>query len=94
MCPNLIEPDNGFITFAADTTSPYDYLTMATYGCDTGYGLSGGEERVRTCVLSSFGGGEWSGNAPSCEGVQTLTMLSQPSNYLLILSVQPSLAIC
>ncbi|XP_064384964.1 uncharacterized protein LOC135333878 isoform X2 [Halichondria panicea] len=78
MCPDLSEPDNGFVTFAVDTSSPYDYLTMATYGCNTDYGLSSGEN-VRTCVLSSIGGGEWSGNAPSCEAI-TCQLLTPVTN--------------
>ena len=86
MCPDLSEPDNGFVTFAVDTSSPYDYLTMATYGCNTDYGLSSGEN-VRTCVLSSIGGGEWSGNAPSCEGVQKLMIIATYSNYNYVNSI-------
>ncbi len=66
-CEQLNAPTNGFITFAIDTIAPYDYLTTATYGCNTAYGLSGGNT-VRTCVGSSTGPGEWNGVAPDCEG--------------------------
>ena len=63
----MTAPTNGIITYAADTTSPFDYQTTASYSCDTGFGLSGGDS-VRTCVSSSAGPGEWSGTAPTCEG--------------------------
>ncbi len=59
---------NGLVTYATDTTSPFDYQTTATYSCDTGYGMSGGDT-VRTCVSSTAGPGEWSGTVPTCEGV-------------------------
>ena len=57
---------NGLITYATDLTDPFDYQTTATYSCSSSYGLSGGD-RVRTCVGSSAGPGEWSGTAPVCE---------------------------
>ena len=66
MCPNLLPLADGIITFTGDMASPFDYQTTATYSCDPGYGLSGGD-RVRTCVASSLGGGEWSGSAPICQ---------------------------
>ena len=46
--------------------APFDYLTTATYSCNTGFGLSGGDT-IRTCVGSSSGPGEWDGTAPTCE---------------------------
>ena len=69
-CRSLTVPTNGVITYTADTTSPFDYQTTASYSCDAGFGLSGGN-RVRTCVSSSSGPGEWSGIAPTCEGWHT-----------------------
>lgn len=48
-------------------TPPYDFLTTATYSCNTRYGLSRGN-RVRTCISSSAGPGEWNGAAPFCGG--------------------------
>ncbi len=42
-------------------------MTNATYGCDDGFGLSGGD-RVRTCGSSSSGPGEWNGVNLTCEG--------------------------
>lgn len=68
VCSSLALPSNGFITYAIDTTSPFDYQTTATYGCNPGFGLSN-EDRVRTCVSSATGPGEWNGTAPACEGI-------------------------
>ena len=72
-CSGLSTPSNGIITYTTDTTAPFDYLTTATYVCNTGYGLSGGN-RVRNCVGSVAGPGEWSGTAPTCEGVYMCTL--------------------
>ncbi len=68
MCFSLPVPDNGAIIFANDTISPFDYETTATYSCSTGFALVNGA-RVRTCVGSSTGPGEWSGAGPFCEGI-------------------------
>ena len=46
---------------------PFDYQTTATYDCANGYGLVGGN-KVRQCVASSLGSGEWDGTAPLCQG--------------------------
>ena len=42
-------------------------MTTATYSCDPGFGLSGGDS-VRTCTGSTENPGEWTGTAPTCEG--------------------------
>ena len=68
MCPTLLSPANGFITFTEGSSSSLQFMTNATYGCNTGYGLSGGD-RVRTCVGSVVGPGEWSGTEPTCIGM-------------------------
>ncbi|XP_064387965.1 uncharacterized protein LOC135336171 isoform X3 [Halichondria panicea] len=77
-CRSLTVPTNGVITYTADTTSPFDYQTTASYSCDAGFGLSGGD-RVRTCVRSSLGPGEWSGIAPTCEALMC-SYLPAPDN--------------
>ena len=69
-CTSLSAPMNGFITYATDNSEPYEFRTIATYGCNNGYGLSNGDT-VRTCVAASQGGasqggGQWSGLAPIC----------------------------
>ena len=59
---------NGQISYASDTTAPYDIGTLATYSCDPGFGLNGGVE-VRTCSGDgSSVNGIWTGTAPTCEG--------------------------
>ena len=67
VCPDLMDPTNGIITFTGETSG---FMTMATYSCNPGYGLSGGDS-VRTCTSSSVGPGEWSGTSPTCEGIRT-----------------------
>ena len=66
-CSTLAPPMNGMITYATDTTAPFDYQTTATYSCDAGYGLSVGDT-VRTCSGSLEGDGYWTGTAPICRG--------------------------
>ena len=69
MCFDLPVPANGRIFYYNDVPpAPYDFGTQATYICDSGFGLNGGDA-TRTC---SGGGantnGTWSGRAPACEG--------------------------
>ena len=68
MCSDLPTPDNGRIVYSTGVTSPYDFGTVATYVCDTGFGLRGGDN-TRSC---GGGGpttsGSWTGRAPTCEG--------------------------
>ena len=67
-CLALAHPDNGRITYATDRTPNFDYETNATYSCDFSFGLSGGDA-IRTCGGDgSSPSGQWSGNAPTCEG--------------------------
>ena len=65
-CSSLAPPTDGVISYSPDGPSPYDYLTVATYGCNNGFGLSSGDSS-RQCVSSSVGDGEWTGSAPLCE---------------------------
>ncbi len=58
--PSLAAPANGSVTPSAGTTG-----TVATYGCDAGYALSG--NATRTCLTS----GAWSGSDPTCSLVMT-----------------------
>ncbi len=69
-CTSLSAPSNGDIVFATDTTEPFNYQTTAAYSCNTGYKLllTVGD-RVRICVGSNAGPGEWIGAAPTCEGI-------------------------
>lgn len=73
VCPELPDPLNGFVTFTmenvplaeVDMTPPFDFMTVAVYECNIGYGLFGGDT-MRTC-----GGigptGNWNGTAPTCQ---------------------------
>ena len=67
MCSDLPIPTNGLVMYSPDTTSPYSYLTMASYSCTAGYGLSGGDN-TRQCVYSISTPGMWNGTAPICDG--------------------------
>lgn len=67
LCPELVIPANGFITFTEGFSSEIEFMTNASYGCDPGYGLTGGD-RIRTCVGSQSGPGQWSGTPPQCQG--------------------------
>ena len=65
MCPDLPDPSNGFILYAMNMTPPFDFMTVANYECNTGYGLFGGDT-MRTCAgLDPTG--EWNGTAPTCQ---------------------------
>ena len=68
-CSDLNPPSNGYITYNPNATSPYDYMTTATYDCLEGFVLSGGD-RTRECVRLRQGDEGWSGIAPTCEGEQ------------------------
>ena len=70
MCPDLPVLTNGKVTFSTDTVAPFSLTTMATYSCDQGYGLSGGNT-IRTCDPNADNTnreGVWSEDAPTCEG--------------------------
>ncbi len=57
VCPTLVAPANGNVSQGAN-----EYGDTAVYSCNTGFTLIG--VRIRTCL----DGGQWSGNAPVCEG--------------------------
>ena len=58
-CGNLTDPVNGQVSHTAGTT----FGQTATYSCNTGYNLVG--DSTRTCQAS----GNWSGSAPTCQGM-------------------------
>ena len=62
-CAPLTDPANGSVTHTAGT----DLGQTATYSCNTGYNLVG--DSTRTCQAT----GNWSGSAPTCQGVYLLT---------------------
>ena len=56
------------INYSSDTTESYDYGTKATYQCDSGYELTGGDT-VRTCTGDGSSlVGQWNGTVPNCSG--------------------------
>ena len=66
-CGNLTNPANGSVNHTAGTT----FKQNATYSCDTGYNLVGDSTRV--CQAT----GNWSGSAPTCQGM-LLLIFSHP----------------
>ena len=67
MCPLLSDPGNGVITYSEDSSPSLGFMETATYSCNTGFGLSGGDT-VRTCVGAAGSSGEWTRTAPTCQG--------------------------
>ena len=63
-CGGLTNPANGQVSHTAGTT----FGQTATYSCNTGYNLVGGS--TRTCQAT----GVWSGNAPTCQGMNLLML--------------------
>ncbi len=76
MCDNLSAPLNGTVSFQADTTATFDFRTTATYACDEGFALSGGDPE-RTCEEGlTEGMGAWNGSAPNCSGKSRFVVVS------------------
>ncbi len=50
-----------------DTPAPYEYGTVATYVCDTSYGVSGGEGVLFCGGDGSDTAGSWGTSMPTCE---------------------------
>ena len=68
-CPLLQVPKNGSILYSVDVDKGIGFGVTATYMCEVeGLGLSGGDT-VRTCGPGRDLTGQWSGEAPSCEGM-------------------------
>ena len=65
MCVDIADPENGQIVFSPDTLAPFNYGTVATFSCVTGFGLDG--ESTRRCDGNeSSVNGIWSGSNPVC----------------------------
>ncbi len=67
MCPVLTAPTNGIIMYTEIPSGSLGFMEMATYSCNAGFGLSGGDP-VRTCEGAAGSSGDWTGTAPTCEG--------------------------
>ncbi len=66
-CPALPTVGNGQIIYSMDTPAPYAYSTVATYVCDTSYGVSGGEGVLFCGGDGSDTAGSWGTSMPTCE---------------------------
>ena len=65
-CSALSEPENGLIEYSSGLTGDQLFGVTATYTCESGFGLAGGE-RVRTCEGDgSSPVGNWTGTASLC----------------------------
>ena len=71
LCPILPDIENGFITYSPDTEADFDQGTVATYTCNEGFNLQGGD-RERTCQID----GTFSGTAPICTMIRKHASLS------------------
>ena len=65
------------MTFSDDHFAPHDFATVATYTCDTGYGLSRGDATSTCGGDGSSTSGIWSGVVPTCEGMYKNLILKQ-----------------
>ena len=61
VCPTLPPLTNGMISYSDLTL---DVGSVATYSCDPGFVLNGGNLPMRSCLAK----GKWFGSAPTCEG--------------------------
>ncbi len=66
-CPFLSFPANGQVVFS--TGSLRTHGSLATYSCDEGYGLSGGDAMIICEGDGSTIFGAWNGAIPTCEGM-------------------------
>ena len=67
MCMALPPLMNGQLSYATDTIAPYNFGTIATHICDTGFGIIGNVGR--TCEkVGTSPVGAWSGTATTCGG--------------------------
>ncbi len=74
MCSLLTALTNGRIDYFADTSSPFDYATVASYICNPGYAVIG-TVKTRTCVGDgSTPIGIWTGTAPICQGTHFINL--------------------
>ncbi len=62
-CSDLSSLTNGMIMYSAGSPGNRPFLASATYTCNTGYTLTGGET-TRVCAS----GGIWSGSPSTCQG--------------------------
>ena len=67
-CPEVSFPANGQVNFINDSNAPYDFGTIISYSCHSGFVVSG--DLIRTCEGNGTDpNGTWSGTSPVCEGI-------------------------
>ena len=68
ICSELTAPDNGQVSYDRAVITSVQFQTTATYTCNSGYGLTGGN-RSRVCDGDGRSYlGSWTGTAPGCGG--------------------------
>ena len=70
-CGLVTAPTNGVVILSSTT-----YPSVATYGCSTGYQLSG--QNTQTCQAD----GTWSGNKPTCDIVDCRTPTTPTNGHV------------
>ncbi len=76
-CQPLTQPSNGRVSISTGTHGvSLGVGAIATYSCNTGYGLVG--QASRTCVSGGGTTGAWSGSQPTCEGINNLVYVRKP----------------
>ena len=68
MCSDIADPENGQIDFVTDDLAPFDFETVATYSCDTGFELNGGDVTRMCGGDGTSPDGFFTGSAPTCVG--------------------------
>ena len=82
-CQGLTTPVNGVIQYTPSSSAPYDFGTIVSYQCNTGFGLIGGDA-TRSCGGDgSSPNGVWSGTPPTCQGM--LNDRSMPCNVVCLM---------
>ncbi len=75
-CQPLTQPSNGRVSFSTGTHGvSLGVGAIATYSCNTGYGLVG--QASRTCVSDGGTTGIWSGSQSTCEGISNLVLCQE-----------------
>ncbi len=67
MCASLPPPANGRVFYFTDFTPPYDYGTVATYSCNTGFSIGGGDVNSVCADVDNEAEGGWTRTPPTCE---------------------------
>ena len=84
VCPVLTAPENGDIIYSEESSSSLGFMETATYSCNIGFGLTGGDT-VRTCVGAAGSSGEWTGIAPICQGELTKFLVESGCDFIHVL---------